>query len=274
MIDAFDYKEPSCAVCGGESFYYPDSSAPLGTVPIRHVTDKLDSVLARNDMAEGERLLEYWLGEARALRDKRGELAVLSEMMGLYRKTSNKEKGLKSVYDGLELVRSLKLDSTVSGATIILNAATTLKAFGKADEALPLYEEVSVIYDKELAPYDVKRAGLFNNAALAYADVGRYDEAEKRYLSALDVLSHSEKNDNEIAVTYVNLAHLYEKEGRDEDIYPCIEKAIEYLDSPRIERNGYHAFVCTKCAPSIGYFGFFLAQEKFEQRAKELYART
>lgn len=273
-IDSFDYKEPSCALCGGEEFYYPDQNAPLGSVPVRHVTQKLDSVLARNDTAEGTRILEYWLGEARTLRDKRGELSILSEMMGLYRKTNDKEKGLKSVSEGLELVRALGLSDTVSGATIILNAATTLKAFGKAEEALPLYKEVSSVYDRELAPSDERRAGLCNNAALAYADLGLYREAEEKYLAALDVLSKNEKSDNEIAITYINLAHLYEKEGRDEEIYPCVEKAIEYLDSPRIERNGYHAFVCRKCAPSIGYFGYFIAQEKFEKRAKELYERA
>ena len=54
----------------------------------------------------------------------------------------------------------------------------------------------------------------------------------------------------------------------------CIEKAIEYLDSPETERNGYHAFVCSKCAPSIGYFGYFVAKERLDNRVKEIYERN
>ena len=275
MLDEFDYKEPSCLLCGGAEFYYPTKDAPSGSVPVRSVMDKLDAALSKNDYAEGERLLGYWESEARALNDKRGLLSILSEQMGFYRKTLNKEKGLKSVYDGLKLSDELQLGNSVSGATVKLNAATTLKAFGRAEEAIPLYEEVKEVYSRNLDVFDVKMAGLYNNNALAYADVGEKNKAESLFLAALDVLGKNEKSENEIAITYINLAHLYENEdGKEEKVYECVEKAIEYLDSPNIARDGYHAFVCSKCAPSIGYFGYFAAKEKLDARIKEIYERA
>lgn len=275
MLDPFDYKEPSCALCGGKEFYYPSEDTPVESIPIRKITEKLDAAFEKNDYTEAERLLDYWENEARALKDKRGELGIISEKTGFYRKTGNEKKGLESVYRGLELIEELGLTESVSGATVMLNAATTLKAFGKASEALPLYEKVKRVYEKELDAFDGRIAGLCNNAALAYVDAGDFAKAENLYLKALDILSHNQKSENEIAITYVNLAHLYENiEEKQDKVYECIEKAIEYLDSPETERNGYHAFVCSKCAPSIGYFGYFVAKERLDNRVKEIYERN
>ena len=52
MIDPFDYKEPSCALCGGEAFYYPDADAPKGRVPIDRIIAKLDGYFEKNDLSD------------------------------------------------------------------------------------------------------------------------------------------------------------------------------------------------------------------------------
>lgn len=271
MIDKFDYMEPSCALCEGEEFYYPKQDAPKGYIPIKSVLAKLDSAEWKNDMAEAERLVEYWEQEGLALGDERGLLTIYSEQMGLYRKLLKADKGLRSVENGLRLVEKLGLSETTSGATIMLNAATTMKAFGKAKEAIPLYEKVKKIYDETLPEDDGKRAGFYNNAALCYADVGEYDRAEDYYRKALEVLAKSEGNENEIAITYVNLAHLTENfDDREEDAYAFMEKALEALRGQK-NQNGAYAGTCEKCAPSFGYFGYFLAEEELKKRAKEIY---
>lgn len=274
MIDKFDYMEPACALCGGEEFYYPKKDAPKGTIPVRSVLAKLDAAFAKNDLQEATRLLEYWENEGRELGDERGLVTIYSEQMGLYRKTSDEEKGLRSVEKGMELLRKLGLEESVSGSTVLLNAATTLKAFGRAKDAIPLYEKVKVVYDKYVDENDKKRAGFYNNAALCYADVGRKEQAETYYKRALDVLSRSEGNENEIAITYVNMAHLYEQtDGREDDMYLCMEKALEVLRAQTVQ-NGAYAFTCEKCAPSFGYFGYFMAEEELKKKAKEIYERA
>ena len=37
---------------------------------------------------------------------------------------------------------------------------------------------------------------------------------------------------------------------------------------------GYYAFVCEKCAPAFSYYGYFLAAQELERRAKEIYERN
>ena len=274
-IDPFDYKEPACVLCGGEEFYYPDRKKPSTTVPIRSVIEKIDALYAKNDLAQAEKVLSYWLSEAKELGDKRGELEIRSEQIGLYRKLNDAEKGLESVEEGMKILSELELKGTVSGATIALNAATTYKAFGFADKAMPIYKQVEEVYEQNLPADDPRFAGFYNNEALTLADLGRDVEAEIAFKKAISILTGQPNKENDIAVSYVNLAHLLEgKPGREDETYACVEKAIELLDTPGLPQNGYHAFVIEKCLPSIEYFGYFMAKNRLEKRMKEIYARA
>ena len=275
MIDPFDYKEPSCALCGGEDFYYPNPDAPQGRIPVDRIISKLDGFFEKNDLDGAERHLTYWLSEATSLNDKSGELSVLSELIGLYRKTGNAEQAGKVVSRGITLVEELGLTDTVSGATVFLNAATTMKAFGDPSSALPYYAKAEKVYLNLLEPDDPRLAGLYNNRALSYADLKQIDKAEKDYLSALAVLEKRAGNENEIAITYVNYAHLAENDPTKSVFFPIelMKKAWENLNLP-IEHNGNHASVCDKCAPSFAHFGFKEEAKTLELRAKEIYERN
>jgi len=275
MLDPADYKEPRCLICDGD-FYSPDKDAPQGRIPIDRVLRKLDDCFNHDEMAEAGRLLRHWLNEAVYLKDKDGELFILSEMMGYYRKTREEERALESVMRGLETLNRLGTAETVSGATVILNAATTLKAFGKASEAVPHYDKALSVYKKLLAADDERMAGLYNNYALALVDLKKYAEAEKLYLSAIEILKDKKNGENDAAVTYVNMAHLYEAWSPDDEekTERCLDKAYDCLNSDKLERDGYHAYVCAKCAPSFGYFGYFLIDAELKERAEKLYART
>ena len=274
MLDPFDYKEPSCATCGGREFYDPDPEEPEGHIPVDRIIRKLDGLFDKNDMDEAGRLLEHWQKEAVALRDRRGELAITSELIGYFRKTGAREKALACVERGVELVDALGLSESVSGATILLNAATTLKAFDLAKDALPLYDRAEAVYEKALAPDDARRGGFLNNKALALSDLGQFEQAESCFLRAVEIMRKVKNGEPDLAVTYVNLAHLYEDwlEEPEQKIRACLDRALELLDRPEVPRNGYYAFVCNKCAPSFGYFGYFLADKDLKQRAESIYA--
>ena len=116
-----------CASCG---YKKTDPDKPLGHIPVSRVIETLDECFSRNDMIEAGRVLDYWRKEAVSLRDKRGELAIVSEQIGYFRKTSEKEKALEAVSRAIELIGCNP--ENVSDGTILLNAATTLKAFEKA----------------------------------------------------------------------------------------------------------------------------------------------
>ena len=104
--------------------------------------------------------------------DWASQITILNEMMGFYRNSGEREKGLAAVEKGLALVGDHGLSQTVTGGTTCLNAATTMKAFGKAAEAMPYYDQAFRAYGGSLPPGDYRFGGLFNNMALAWEDLG------------------------------------------------------------------------------------------------------
>ncbi len=274
MIDEFDYKEPACPLCEGKDFYYPKKDAPLGRIPIDRVISKIDSLFDKNDYTQAGRLLVYWENEAKQLRDKRGELEIQSELIGFYRKQNNKEKGINSVKRALQLVEELNQGEQVSGATIFINCATALKAFGNPKDAMPLYLKSEEIYIKSLQKNDARFGGLYNNMALALAELGEFQKAEDSYFSALRVMEKAPRGEAECAITYINLAHTYEDFGYTEKISDCMEKAYSLLKSENLIHDGYYAFVIEKCAPSFAHFGNIEVYRQLKKEAEEIYARN
>ena len=196
---------------------------------------------------------------------------MVSEMIGYYRKTMEREKALGAVERAVELISELKNEMSVSAATVYLNAATTLKAFGKAKDAMPLYEKAYNIYRKELSEDDPRLGGFYNNVGLALVDLGENEKAEKAYKVAISVMLKKENGKPEAAITYVNLAHLYETEGRKADIEGALDLAEQLLSDKSIPRNGYYAFVLSKCAPSLRYFGRIGSADIMEGTVKRIY---
>ncbi len=274
MIDKFDYEEPRCLLCGGEDFYNPQNNRPLGRVPISRIIEKADSLFDKNEYEEAGRLLEYWLSEARSLHDKGGELSLLSELVGYYRKQNDREKGLAALSRALVLNDELAQSDMASGATVFVNCATAYKAFGMADKAIPLYERAKAVYEKVLTTADIRYGGLYNNMALALVDLGRTNEAERAYFSALDIMKKVENGEAEQAITYVNLAHMYDDCGREEQIKECMEKAYCLLMSENLTHDGYYAFVLDKCAPSFSYFGRDDIYKEMQKEIDRIYAGT
>lgn len=272
MLDKFDYLEPQCALCGGAEFYYPNENAPDGRIPVGRVIEKLDSFLNKNDLVSAQNLLEYWRAEAIALRDKQGELSVLNELVGLYRKIGNKEKGLEAVSSSLNIVKELGQEEATSSGTVLLNCATAYKAFGMAEHALPLYKSAEQIYNKNLQPSDSKFGGLYNNMALALVDLRDFTGAEKAYLSALDIMKQAKHGELECAITLINMAHMYEKCLRLEKVDDLMQEAYRLLMTESLPRDGYFAYVCENCEPSFAYFGYDDISEHLKKLYGEIYA--
>ena len=245
-------------------------------VPVGRVIEKLDSLFAKNDLAGAERLIEYWITEAVTLGDHSGELSLVNEMLGLSRRLNNKDKARAAVDRALVLVDLTGMGSSVSGATILLNAATTEKAFGVPERAVPLYERTAEIYKSEhLDEKDAKYAALYNNYATTLTDLKRFDEAEALYHKAL-TLTREVKNLLDCAVTHVNMAQMYEAwEGiESEKITDCLACAERLLLEECADRTSYFAFVAEKCAPAFDYFGHFFVAKTLRDLSREIYERS
>ena len=266
------------AVCCFDAREYtgvPDSRPCPAVLDVPAVIKELDALYERGLESEAAGFLEARREKAAQGGDWRGELSMLSELMGQYRRSKNREKGLQSVEDGLRLIREHNMGQTLSGATVMLNAATTMKCFGEAEASIPVFSHVCRVYAQNLDPMDYRFAGLYNNMALSCADAGRYEEAERYFKLAMEIMGRLPAGENEIAVTLCNLAELYDRQDHeDARIGQCMEQAWEYLNTPGLPRDGYHAFTISKCAPSFDYFGFFLWSKELKERAEKIYAGT
>ncbi len=250
------------------------SNEPTDRINIQRFFAKLDELFSRNDLPSAGRLMDYWEHDARALGDERGLLEVLNEETGYFRRTGEKEKAEKAISEALALTEKLGLSETVSGATIYVNCATTMKAFGEAEKALPYYEKTRLVYEKNLEKGDFMLAALYNNTALALADLGRTAEAEEHFLLAIETLKAGGSHNGEIAVSYVNLAQLYYGAGINEKIPSALESGWEYLSSENNPHDGNFAFICSKCAPAYRDFGQIQRADILFNTAKEIYERA
>jgi len=270
-----DYTEPVCCFDASAYTGKPDSAPTGEMIPVPEIIRELDNLYDSGKETEAGLFLENWRERALSLGDWRGELSILSELMGHYRRSADTGKGLKAVSDGLEIIKGHRLGATVSGATVMLNAATTLKCFGQAEASIPVFHQVSRVYSDNLDPSDYRFGGLYNNMALSYVDVGNYQEAERYFKLAIKVIGSCNGSENELAVTMCNMAEMYYKaDAEDERAEKCMEQAWEYLNTPGLAHDGYHAFTISKCAPSFEFFGYFLWSKELKERSEKIYERT
>lgn len=269
-MDVTDYTDPQCPFCVDQ--YKSDNVHPID---LGRVITKLDEYLSHNDYAGAERHLLYWLEEAKQGNDLRGEFSLREECMGLYRKLGRGEEALAAAARTLRLIDLLELRGTVSAATALLNVATVYKAFGKAADAVPLFEEARGIYEEKLPSDDSRVAGLYNNFALALVDLKRYEEARELYLKALAVLANVEGSEPERAITELNLATLaeaqYGLEEGEAEIEARLANAEKLLLGSDLPQDGNYAFVAEKCASVFGYYGWFAVEAELKDRSKRIY---
>ena len=287
------------------------TTAPPSPLPQQRIIQKLDGYMSRRDYAGAERHLLYWLEEALAVADKRGELMVRNELIGHFRKTRNREQAFLHAGEALKLVDELGFGNTISAGTTYTNAATAFNAFGENERALELFEKATTLYESSPHTAAPLLGGLYNNRALTCVALGMFDEADALYQRALTIMETTENGELEQAITYLNMADAVVAKAKtkanrieetsastdgsttnvasetieesadtalidaacEEEIDQLLSKAYELLDTPSVPRDGYYAFVCEKCAPTFAYYGYFLADADLRERARAIYER-
>lgn len=247
-------------------------------IPKSRVLDKLDALLRGNDYAGAKRLLTYWLAEAQQTGDPQGMLLMQNELMGLCRKQGEQAQAIGFAEDALRLVADRGIGDTVGAATTYLNSATVYKAFGRAADALPLFQKARAIYERELSADDDRLGGLYNNMGLALVDLGRFREADELYGKALAVMAAIPGKETEQAITYLNMATAAETEhgldGAQTEIAAFVEKAAACMDSGKDRTDGDYAFACEKCATVFGYYGYESYAAELTARCRRIYEGT
>lgn len=244
-----------------------------GIVNAERFITKLDSFFKSNDLRGAASHIEYWEREAENLGDTKGLITVLNEELGFYRRTNDCEKGLRAVDKVTAAIRENGLENNVSAATVLINAATTMKAFGKAQEGLSLYDEAQAVYVREGKENTFEYAAMLNNKASALTELKRFDEAEKCLEEAMEILKKDGAHDGEIAVSLINLAHLiYDRDDTAiERVEETLDMTWDYINSKNQPHDANYAFIISKIAPSFRYFKREIEAEALEETAAEIY---
>ncbi len=263
-VTAEDYEEPACLLKMGD--------CKIGDrIPVDRIIARLDSLLDREDTAAAEKHLKYWLDEATQNGDKAGEATVAQEIAGLLRRSGRAAAAVEYALRAVDAINAAGLAGSVSEATACLNAGTVFRAAGRNEESVAYFDRAIPAY-RTLPEHDSRRAGLCNNRALALSSLDRLDEAEKSFREALDILLPDEFP-GERAVTYLNLADLYEKRDGPEDesglISGCLDAAESEL-AHLVSDDGNAAFILEKCAPVFGYYGRIGAERDCSERARDI----
>ena len=268
-LEKEDYIDPACPLCGK-----PGETESARPVPVDRIQRKLREYEDASDWAGAERHLKYWLAEAEMNRDQRGQLMLHNELMGYYRKQGNREEAFLHADAADALVSELQMEETVTAGTTWVNAGTVREAFGDPVGGLDFFEKARENYEKNLPGNDERLGGLYNNMALALTSCGRWAEAKEMFLNALRGMEQQEHREPEQAITWLNLADALEAELGPEEAAEYtgeyVDMAAELLDTPDLPRNGYYAFVCEKCAPVFGHYGYFAEEAELRKRVEEI----
>ena len=256
------------------------------TASIDRIMEKYDYYLSINDIDNATKHLFFWEKEYLSMRslslsDKRNLFSIENELVGLYRNTSKKQEAYKSIDILLNLIKELELQDTITCATAYTNIATCYKVFSDIDLSIQYFNKALDIYKTQSFDKNTyKYASLLNNYALALIDKFEYEKAYQYFNDAITYLSNIKNAQLEVALTYLNLATLKEKElgllESEQLIDEYLEKAKIILDSSDVTKDSYYAFVCSKAKTVYKYYGYFLYSKELDERMKRIYegART
>ena len=260
-----------------ESFPF-ESMDRIRPVPQQRISEKVDALMAKRDYPGVERTLLYWLAEAQAGKDRRGELMIRNELVGHYRKTGEKEKAHQSADEALCLLRETGYEGSLTAATTRVNIGTVLNSFGENEEALKLFEEARTIMETSPACSPSLLGGLYNNMGLVLSALNRPDEALELYKKAMEQMAKAPNGELEQAVTCLNMANAIElRDGMEKgepEINRLLDQAEGLLATPALPRDGYYAYVCEKCAPTFEYYGSFRTAQDLKEKAEQIYERA
>ena len=282
--------------------YHDNSADMIRPVPQQRIIEKMNEYMSRRDYSGAQRHLLYWLEEAKLGHDLRGQLMLQNELIGHYRKTSQKGPAMESAAQAVRLLTELEMEGTISAGTTYVNIATAYNAFGEYGISMEMFRKARTAYESSAHTEPQLLGGLYNNMALTCTALGRYEEALELYGQALRVIADVPDGELEQAITYLNMANTVEEQAGMEEgesrIYELVEKAEGLIEAKSEEllgkddallaarsddgptayflsrkmraRLGYYAFVCEKCAPTFSYYGYFQTAERLADRSDRL----
>lgn len=170
----------------------------------------LDAIFDKHEAGtKADEFLQQALVDAENAGDNAGLLTVLNETMGFYRSQGRHEDNQWIIQRALELSLRMQLVGSEAWTTTLINAATSLRAAHRYDQAEDLYRQALDNAKQAYSPTDRRFAALHNNLSMLYSETQRLEAAQHELETALHILESSSVNadeDIDIASTNTNLA--------------------------------------------------------------------
>lgn len=218
---------------------------------INSTLNELDKLYEQGRFPEAEPFLLEKYDEAKKTDDNNAALALLNELVGLYRVTTQNEKALDVIDKIKALIKELGLTGSIAEGTSLLNVATVYRAMGKLEDSEKEYLAVEKIYMNALPENDYRMAGFYNNLSLFYQESNKWEKAIECLKKALKIIETIPEASIELAVTHTNLGqaycHIEEWEEAEKELL-CAEEIFTKTDINDPHYGG--------CANAFGYLYF------------------
>ena len=233
---------------------------------------RLDGLLDEKKMDEAEQFLIDNMKMALEREDTQALLAVLAELVGLYRVTGRHEESTMLADRAMAIAQGAGL-SGQNYATIVLNAATAYRAAGNYKRAKELYEQTAGELKASGCKDAYRYASLYNNISLLYSETGDYERAKAELFKALEIIRKLPDCEVEEATTYVNLSLLYIRNGEYTDAENNLMKAFAIFerDKGRKYKDAHYGAALSAYGDlNLKKGGYAKAVEAYEEALSEL----
>ncbi len=215
-----------------------------GQMDINAILAQVDALYEADKGEEAEQLMLRSLEEAAGKREDGVRLQLLNELLGYYRETSQCEMVLRTASEAIRQAKEMGLEGTIPYATTLLNIATAYRACGRLQESAGYYGQVQAIYDSQLEPDSMLVAGLKNNIALLYQEMGDFAQAKAKLSEALGIVE-AKGAAYEAGVTCANLAGTCMQLEEREEAYQYALKAVDIFRRENVTDSHYAAALAT-----------------------------
>ncbi len=172
---------------------------------MQKILEQVDRYFEENKGEEAENLMQQAAAQAVQEGDHSSLLQLLNELLGYYRETGQEENALTMAGQAIAQAERMGLQGTIPYATTLLNVASAYRVFGRLEESMGYYLQVQTLYHELLEPDSMFMAGLKNNMALLYQEMGDFAQAKRSLQEALSIVERKDAA-YETGVSCANLA--------------------------------------------------------------------
>ncbi len=205
---------------------------------INQVLTEYDGMFGTYSMEEIEEYLLNMLSAAEAEPDYFSAVTLMNELIGFYRDTNQREKGLHYCSLVIPAMEKLELCGSVEYATSLINLANAYRAFGLHQESEKLYEEVEMIYHGKMLAGEFHYASLYNNWSLLCQETEDFEGAKEKLLKAMAVVDLYKEaiipqanTRTNLAVTLLRISQIPGKESAYEEAMAYLNEALAIFEA-------------------------------------------